>query len=238
MVRLDDRTQKRLPTMEELPYEDGKPVGSELQDLITHLLKSILAYIWADRNDWFFGTDMGWYYSPDENPIAPDGFLCLGVERFRGDPLRLSYVTWEENWVVPSLAIEVVSKTPGGEYKKKKRKYARYGVLYYVIYAPQRVRKPKLTLYRLNSEGEYELQEENPMWMPEIGLGIGTEVGTYHGTTTEFLYWYDELGKRYPTEEEARLQERQARLQAELKQQQAELKQQQAELKLQQEQEA
>ncbi len=128
MVRLDDRTQKRLPTMEELPYEDGKPVGSELQDLITHLLKSILAYIWADRNDWFFGTDMGWYYSPDENPIAPDGFLCLGVERFREEYLRLSYVTWEENWIVPSLAIEVVSKTPGEEYKGKKRKYAQYGV--------------------------------------------------------------------------------------------------------------
>ena len=48
--------------MEELPYEDGKPVDSELQDLIAHLLKSILAYIWAYRNDWFFGIDMGWYY--------------------------------------------------------------------------------------------------------------------------------------------------------------------------------
>ncbi|MEB3339377.1 hypothetical protein [Okeania sp.] len=51
--------------------------------------------------------------------------------------------------------------------------------------------------------------------MPEIGLGIGTEVGTYHRTTTEWLYWYDELGKRYPTEEEARQQERQTRLLAE-----------------------
>ena len=107
-VRSDYQTQKRLPTMEELPFKDGKPVDSEVQLLITNLLRSVLAYIWANRNDWFFGMNMGWYYSPDEKAIAPHGFLCLGVERIKGENLRLSYVTWEENWVVPSLAIEVV----------------------------------------------------------------------------------------------------------------------------------
>ncbi|NEP03989.1 MAG: Uma2 family endonuclease, partial [Okeania sp. SIO4D6] len=71
MLTSDSQTQKRLPTMEELPYQDGKPVDSEVQDLIAHLLKSILAYIWANRNDWFFGIDMRWYYSPDEKAIAP-----------------------------------------------------------------------------------------------------------------------------------------------------------------------
>ncbi|NET25314.1 Uma2 family endonuclease [Okeania sp. SIO1I7] len=229
MLTSDSQTQKRLPTMEELPYQDGKPVDSEIQDLIAHLLKSILAYIWANRNDWFFGIDMGWYYSPDEKAIAPDGFLCLGVERVKHENLRLSYVTWEENGVIPSFALEVVSKTPGGEYKHKKRKYAQYGVLYYVIYAPLRIRKPKLTFYRLNGEGKYELQEDNPMWMPEIGLGIGTEVGTFQGITREWLYWYDEQGNRYLTSEEARQeaefelqQERQGRLEAEVQRQQAE----------------
>jgi len=110
--------------MEELPYKDDKPVDSEAQRLIANLLKSILAYIWADRKDWFFGLDMGWYYDPSESAIAPDGFLCLGVQRIKDLNLRLSYVTWEENGVIPSLALEVVSKTPGGEYKQKKRKYA------------------------------------------------------------------------------------------------------------------
>lgn len=55
MLRSDYQTRKRLPTMEELPYKDDKPVDSEVQDLIAHLLKSILAYIWASRKDWFFG---------------------------------------------------------------------------------------------------------------------------------------------------------------------------------------
>ena len=38
--------------------------------------------------------------------------------------------------------------------------------------------------------------------MPEIGLGIGREQGTYQGRTREWLYWYDEHGDRYSTPEE------------------------------------
>ena len=121
----------------------------------------------------------------------------------------------------------LLSRTPGAEYKRKKRKYAQYGVLYYVIYAPLRVGKQKLTFYRLNREGKYELQEENPMWMPEIGLGIGTEVGTFQGVTREWLYWYDEQGNRYSSPEAPPQQEPEARLQAELQRQQAEFQRQQ-----------
>ena len=229
MLSSDYQTQKRLPTMEELPYKDGKPVDSEIQVLIAHLLKSVLANIWRKRDDWFFGIDMGWYYSPEEKAIAPDGFLSVGVERIKGRNLRLSYVTWEENGVIPSLVIEVVSKTPGGEYKEKKKKYAQYGVLYYIIYAPLRVRKQKLTLYRLNRERKYEWQEDNPLWMPEIGLGIGTGVGNFQGITREWLYWYDKQGKRYPTPEESQQQEQEARQQAEAQKLQEQEARQQAE---------
>ncbi len=38
--------------------------------------------------------------------------------------------------------------------------------------------------------------------MPEIGLGIGCERGSYSGVTREWLYWYDADGKRYLTPEE------------------------------------
>jgi hypothetical protein len=38
--------------------------------------------------------------------------------------------------------------------------------------------------------------------MPEIGLGIGYERENYAGVTREWLYWYDETGKRYPTPNE------------------------------------
>ena len=48
--------------------------------------------------------------------------------------------------------------------------------------------------------------------MPEIGLGIGCERGTYQGRTREWLYWYNEAGNKYPTPEE-QLQNILARLQ-------------------------
>jgi hypothetical protein len=48
--------------------------------------------------------------------------------------------------------------------------------------------------------------------MPEIGLGIGREEGTYQGRMREWLYWYDEHGDRYSTPEE-QLQNLLARLQ-------------------------
>jgi Uma2 family endonuclease len=189
-----------LPTADELPCSDDTPVDNELQELIPGLLKSILQILWVERMDWFFGIDMGIYYHPEQPPIVPDGFLSLGVERFYDEELRPSYVLWEEQ-VIPSLVLEVVSVTPGREYTSKLDEYARMGVLYYVIYNSKRRRKPKLEIHQLVN-GKYELQANNPVWMPEIGLGIGYERGEYGGLTRDWLYWYDEKSQRYLTPEE------------------------------------
>lgn len=190
-----------LPSAEELPDSDDTPVDNELQNLIPNLLDGVLALIWKERNDWFFGVDMGIYYDPDQPPLVPDGFLSLGVERIFDEDLRLSYVLWEENGIIPILMLEVVSKTRNREYSEKKKQYAQLGVLYYVIYAPRRRRKERLEVYRLEN-GEYVLQHGNPVWLPEIGLGIGRERGTYTARTREWLYWYDNTGKKIPTAEE------------------------------------
>jgi Uma2 family endonuclease len=185
-----------LPTADELPCSDDTPVDNELQELIPGLLKSILQILWADRMDWFFGIDMGVYYHPEQPPIVPDGFLSLGVERFYDEELRPSYVLWEEQ-VVPIFVLEVVSVTPGREYTSKLDEYAQMGVSYYVIYNSKR-RKPKLEIHKLVN-GNYELQDSNPLWMPEIGLGIGYERGEYCGIIRDWLYWYTENNQRYPT---------------------------------------
>ncbi|MCM0591320.1 MAG: Uma2 family endonuclease [Gloeotrichia echinulata DVL01] len=196
-----------LPSAEELPDSDDTPVDNELQELIPGLLKSILLILWSERMDWLFGIDMGLYYNPDEPPIVPDGFLSLGVERFYDEELRPSYVLWEEN-VVPTLTLEIVSQTYRKEYTTKLDQYAALGILYYVIYSPRRRRKQHLEVHKLVN-GKYELQTGNPVWLPEIGLGIGCERGNYSGVTREWLYWYDEQGKRYPTPKEQIQQETQ-----------------------------
>ncbi|BAZ49133.1 hypothetical protein NIES4103_17440 [Nostoc sp. NIES-4103] len=137
----------------------------------------------------------------------------LGVERFIGENGRSSYVFWEEEGIAPILALEVVSQTYNGEYEQKKIDYAELGILYYVIYAPTRLRRKRqrLEVYRL-VDGQYILQPGDKIWMPEIGLSIGREQGTYQGRTREWLYWYDDNGNRYQTPEE-QLQNLLARLQ-------------------------
>ncbi|WYM02254.1 MAG: Uma2 family endonuclease [Gloeotrichia echinulata CP02] len=189
-----------LPSAEDLLDSDDSPVDNELQNLISGLLKIILGMVWADRMDWFFGVYMGIYYDPNQPAIVPDGFLSLGVERIIDEDLRLSYVLWEEQRV-PIMTLEVVSHQRRGEYSTKKDFYAQLEVLYYVVYNPQRRRKPPLEVYRLVN-GKYQLQRGNPVWLPEIGLGIGCERGTHIGVTREWLYWYDEQGQRFLTPEE------------------------------------
>ncbi|MEH1765384.1 Uma2 family endonuclease [Nostoc sp.] len=202
-----------LPSSAELPDSDNTPVDNELQILIPNLLLAILASIWQNRDDWFFGINMGVYHTPSKEAIVPDGFLSLGVERFVGENGRSSYVLWEEEGISPILALEVVSQTYNGEYEQKKIDYAQLGILYYVIYAPTRLRRKRqrLEVYRL-VEGKYILQLGDKILMPEIGLGIGREQGTYQGRMREWLYWYDEYGDRYSTPEE-QLQNLLARLQ-------------------------
>jgi len=189
-----------LPSSEELPDSDEKPVDNQLQHLIPSLLEIILAFMWADRMDWFFGVDMGVYYDPNQPAVVPDGFLSLGVERVFHEDLRLSYAIWEEKQV-PVLVLEVVSQKQRGEYSTKKDLYADLGVLYYAIYNPRRRRKPTLEVYRLVN-GNYILQPGDRVWLPEIGLAIGKEKGNFQGITREWLYWYNEQGKRLLTPEE------------------------------------
>jgi hypothetical protein len=76
-------------------------------------------------------------------------------------------------------------------------------VLYYVIYNPefyQRDRHNRLEVYKLRDDTyqPYETGKE-PVWMPEVGLGIGRDVGVFNGWEREWLYWYDQAGQRYPS---------------------------------------
>jgi Uma2 family endonuclease len=208
MRMLDYNPLHCLPSSAELPDSDDTPVENELQNLIPNLLEAMLVLAWADREDWFFGVDMGIYFAPSQPPLVPDGFLSLGVERFIDEEGRLSYVLWEEDDVVPTFVLEVVSKTYGGEYEQKQFDYAQLGVPYYAIYVPSRGlrrKRQRLEVYCL-VEGHYVLQTGDRIWMPELGLSLGRERGTYFGRTREWLYWYDSNGARLITPEEAAVQ--------------------------------
>ncbi len=122
---------------------------------------------------------------------------------------------WEEK-KLPILALEVVSQNYRGEYSTKKAEYAKLGILYYVVYNPFRRRKPRLEVYKLINGSYTALEDGSPVWLPEIGLGIGMERGTYLGIPREWLYWYDRQGQRLLTpQEQAQLAQKRAQLLAE-----------------------
>jgi Uma2 family endonuclease len=123
-----------LPTAEDLPDTDNHPVDNELQYLVPVLLRTTLAFAWPERADWLMGVNLGIYYDPNLPAIVPDAFLSFGIERYRAKGLRLSYVLWEEQDIVPQWVLEIVSKAPGDEYAGKMLKYAQMGVQYYSIF--------------------------------------------------------------------------------------------------------
>jgi Uma2 family endonuclease len=206
---------KQLPSSDELPDSDDTPVDNEDQNFIPNVLLFLLEYIWKQREDWFFGVDMGIYHTTGAHPrvpVIPDGFLSLGVQRRKGGKSRKSYVMWEEAYVPPILTLEVVSQTPGGEYDEKLEIYARLGVLYYVVYNPlfwRRDGQLPFEVYKLIN-GTYVLQLGEPFWMPEIELGIGRCPLVDDPLGREVLSWYDVSGKRYPSEAEAERQRAEA----------------------------
>jgi len=235
-----DPNLPRLPSEDDLPDTDHQPVDNELQLLVPFLLQAILLLAWAERRDWFMGVNLGLYHTLHQPPIGPDAFLSLGVERVRKQSkLRKSYVVWKEG-VMPQWVLEVVSQKPGGEYERDRDRqqgqgklfqYARLGVQYYTIYNPNHWRRDKhdpFEVYHLVN-GVYVRQPGNPVWMPGLGLGIGTERDTHRDYTREWLYWYNEQGQRYPAPEnileqakQQMQQERQLRLRAELERNRAE----------------
>lgn len=86
----------KLPDSSELIDSDDKPMDNELQYLIPTLLKLSLNTHWQDRQDWFFGVNMGIYHAgagfQPNVPIVPDAFLSLGVKPTTHSKGRLSYI--------------------------------------------------------------------------------------------------------------------------------------------------
>lgn len=212
----------RLPTSEELPCSDDKPVDNENQNTLPNWLLAILEEIWGERQDWFFGVDMGIYDRAAQRKgtpaVIPDGFLSVGVQRHKREGKgRLSYVLQEENEIVPLLALELVSKTYGQEYEQKMRDYAQLGVKYYIIYNPEYSRRDRhepWEVYQL-VKGHYQLQEGEPFWIPEIELGIGRVRGELGGIRREWLAWHDQAGIPYPLPHELIQQQKRQLIQLE-----------------------
>jgi hypothetical protein len=94
-----------------------------------------------------------------------------------------------------------------GEAERKLRIYAQIGVVYYVIFDPDKQLGAELLwIYRLH-EGEYRQTPEG--WFPLAELGVTLWQGVYEGMAQTWLRWCDRDGNVILTGAERAEQERQ-----------------------------
>lgn len=99
-----------------------------------------------------------------------------------------------------------MSKTYGGEYETKEERYIDLGIRYYAVYFPnhrrrQRCDRNPLEVYELVN-GSYQRLWGEPVWLQEVGLGLGRARDVHQRWEREWLYWYDKTGNRLLTPEE------------------------------------
>lgn len=131
-----------------LVIEDDTPVDN-FQSAQQRLLVEPLYSNRALPLPFIADADVGLFYKLKGDPIIPDAFLSLGVQRAEdfAQKRNRSYFVWEFG-KVPEVCIEIVSNQEGDELtlsKKSQQKgktsckkdiYAQIGVPYYVVFDP------------------------------------------------------------------------------------------------------
>ncbi|NJR68554.1 MAG: hypothetical protein HC771_07685 [Synechococcales cyanobacterium CRU_2_2] len=100
------------------------------------------------------------------------------------------------------------TQTKFAESASKLEIYRSWGVLFYAVYNPrywQRDRQLPFEVYRL-VDGVYQLQRGEPVWRPEVGLGLGRCLLPQDPLGREVLSWFGEGGDRLFSEAETQAQ--------------------------------
>ena len=192
--------------IETLVTEDDTPVDNMPSEKQQRLLTEPLYSSWGGPGagrTFLAAANVGVFPEPRNPAIVPDVFVSLDVQVAENwwDKAHRSYFVWEFG-KPPDLVVEIVSNQKGNEVGRKRLRYARMGVGYYVIHDPlHQVMGDELRIYRLRG-GSYERQESP--WFPELRLGLTLWEGVYEAVCSRWLRWLDEHGMMIPTGGEQR----------------------------------
>ena len=212
-----------------LVTEDDEPVDNLFSEKQQRLLTEPLYSSWtpppreatyestqpaAAPRPFLAAANVGIFFSPRESPLVPDMFLSLDVEpgaEWDADEMR-SYFVWEFR-KVPDVAVEVVSNKEGNELGSKLRRYAEWGIPYYVVFDPLRqLSEDVLRVYETGFPKRYRLRED---WKLALtGLRLTLWEGEFEGVHDTWLRWCDAQGQLIPTGNEGRAQAEQRTTQA------------------------
>jgi Putative restriction endonuclease len=194
------------PDVSKLVTEDDTPVDNIFSERQMSLLVSSLYSGFTPTLDgvprpFLALANVGIFATAKEPPVVPDVFLSLDVEP-PTDPVAKetrSYFVWEFG-KFPDVVIEIVSNREGGELSNKRRRYAKYRIVNYVVFDPfHSLSDTTLQVFRLGGD----LYVPNRTCEFEgIGLGLTLWTGEWQGMHATWLRWVDSQGKLIPTSPE------------------------------------
>lgn len=200
----------------ELPDSDGVPMETDThRDQMLILVNSLRDYFQArGLRHYVSGNSFVYYKRPDKN-VGPDVYVVLDASPDR----RRYWCAWEESNKLPSIVVELISKTTEAE--DRGRKFILYRDVFktkdYLIYDPL---KQRLDVFRRSRKG-YLANLPAPdgrIHLSALKLSVGVVDG--------FLRWFSSEGDLLLTgEERAEAEHRRAeaeRLRAEAEHRRAE----------------
>jgi Uma2 family endonuclease len=199
------------------PESDGKPMAeTDVHAKLLMYLISSLRIFFTDRENVYVTGNIMFYYEEGSlhDVVSPDVMVCFGVPK--GD--RTSYKSWEENDVIPSVVIELASRSTWHKDRTEKRElYEMLGVKEYYIFNPQYPKTlPAFMAFSLE-DGELKkiTVENNRVYSDLLELELidtGETLRLFNPQTQEFLKTSAEL-----TDENSNLKSEIERLKALLK---------------------
>lgn len=212
-----------------LVTEDDEPVDNLYSEKQQRLLTEPLYSSWMPQPDedhpqtprpFLAAANVGVFFSVYQQPLVPDMFLSLDIELgkdWNADETR-AYFVWELG-KVPEAVVEIVSNKEGNELGSKLKRYAEWGITYYVVFDPfHELSETTLCVYELGFGKR--LRPRQDFSLPTLGLSLVLWEGEYEGIHDTWLRWCDQNGQLIPTgaERAARAEAELARLRAELEQ--------------------
>lgn len=192
-------------TWEKLPDDfqlEEQPVENTGQPLIAGALREILELMGYIKPEMLIASNFGLCATVNSELVikAPDWVYVPSVLPIELGKDRKSYTPQLEG-DIPSVVMEFLSETDGGEYSVKRTYPPGRWFFYeqilqvptYVIFDPA---TGLLEVYRLQA-GRYELElpdAEGRHWMADMGLFLGVWRGEKEERTGYWLRWWDEEG--------------------------------------------
>ena len=211
------------PDVSHLVIEDDTPLDNFQTEKQQRLLVEPLYSSWQPGNPFVTAANVGIFSSLEEEGIAPDVFLSLGVSM----PADWSHKQNRSSLVwrfgkFPDVVIEIVSNRKGNELVRKdpekpckKEAYARMGIAYYAVFDPlQQIQEvgqmDGQPLKVFERRGKHYVELSQPFWMEDAGLGLTLWDGEFEGVPSQWLRWCDRDGRVISTgaERAERLAER------------------------------